>query len=266
MLRIAIRATLLACLVAAFLARGRRAHDDAGLRAATRRASRYARRAARVLGIRLTQEGRLPVRSDGRLLVANHLSWIDPLLLAAHRPAVFVTSVETAEDGFLGRICAIAGCVFMERRRRGGLRDECAHLARLLGSGDVMVFPEATTGDGSRLLPFRSACFASALAAGAGIQPAALRYVTIDGRPLRGGRRDRIGWYGDMTFLPHLARLLTVGTVVAEVAWLPPLAIAAGDCRKSLAGRAHAAVAASLGLSAPRTGEIVGPLRGAVAA
>lgn len=252
MLRVVLRACMLAGLVGVFLARGRVPRNDLELRRNTIRTSRYSRLAARVLGIRLTSEGRRERRPDGGvLLVANHLSWIDPMLMAAHRPAVFVTSVETSEDGFLGRICALSGCVFMERRKRDGLRGECAHLARLLAGGDVVVFPEATSSNGSRLLPFRPACFASALSSGAPVQPAALHYASIDGQPAVGRRRDRVCWYGDMTFLPHLAQLMTIGRIAVEIAFLPPVT-ADGGCRKTLAVRAHAAIATRLGLYAPR--------------
>jgi len=250
-LRIALRATLLAALVTAFLIRGRVPRDDAALRRASVRAARYARRAARVLGLRLTRDGRRLARPDGGVLVvANHLSWIDPLLMAAHHPSVFVTSVETGEDKVLGRLCALAGCVFMERRKRNGLRGECGRLADLLAAGDVVVFPEATSSDGSRLLPFRPACFASALTAGAPVQPATLRYTAVDGLPATGRRRDRVCWYGEMTFLPHLARLLAISRVEVELTYLAPLA--ASTCRKSLAVEAHAAIADRLGLTTLR--------------
>jgi len=251
-----LRTCLLTGLVGAFLARGRVPGNDLDLRRNTIRTSRYSRLAARVLGMRLTSEGQRERRPGGGgvLLVANHLSWIDPMLMAAHRPAVFVTSVETSEDGFLGRVCALSGCVFMERRKRDGLRDECAHLARLLAGGDVVVFPEATSSNGSRLLPFRPACFASALTSGAPVQPAAIYYASIDGQPAVGRRRDRVCWYGDMTFLPHLARLMTIGRIAVEIAFLPPVT-ADGGCRKTLAVRAHGAIAARLGLFAPRVRE-----------
>lgn len=248
MLRSVLRACLLAWLVAAFLGGARAPRDAPGLRRTAVRASRYARRAVRVLGLRLRRES-ARIRRDpgGALLVCNHLSWLDPLLLAAVRPAIFVTSMETAEDSFLGRVCAGAGCVFMERRRRGGLRGECARLAALLRGMDVVVFPEATSSDGTRLLPFRPACFGAAIDAPAPVQPAAVAYTALDGRPIRTPRaRDCVCWYGDMVFLPHLLGLLPLRRIDARVRFLTPLHPGPGACRKRLAQQAHAAVAAAL--------------------
>jgi 1-acyl-sn-glycerol-3-phosphate acyltransferase len=184
----------------------------------------------------------------GELVVCNHLSWIDPLLLAAWRPAVFVTSVETGEDSLLGRICAAAGCVFMERRRRSGLVDECGRLAALLRHHAVVVFPEATSSAGDSLLPFRPAAFAAAIAARAAVQPLALRYVALDGRAVGPGNRDRVCWHGDMTFLPHLCRLLAIGRVEAEVTAAEAVQADGHPCRKALAQDLHRTIATALGL------------------
>lgn len=247
MLKVALRSCLIAVIIAVHLGAARTLRGDQDLRRTTLRTSRWARRACRTLGLRVRRTGNWP-RQSGRLVVLNHLSWIDPLLLAAIRPAVFVTSMETAEDSFLGRICAAAGCVFMERRRRGGLVDECARLATLLRHHDVVVFPEATSSNGTHLLPFRPAAFAAAISAAALIQPLALRYHRLDGQPLTARNRDRVCWHGDMTFLPHLARLITIRRIDAELTVLT--AQPATGHRKSLAAQIHARIAKALNLTA----------------
>ena len=245
MLKVALRACLIAVIIIVHLGSARTPCTDYDLRQTTIRTSRWARRACRTLGLRVRRTGDWPARG-GRLLVANHLSWLDPLLLSAIRPAIFVTSVETAEDSFLGRICASAGCVFMERRHRSGLIDECGRLATLLRHHAVVVFPEATSSDGTRLLPFRPAAFAAAIAARAPVQPLTLQYHSLDGRALNARTRDRVYWYGDMTFLPHLGQLTTIARIDATLTVMPVHTGIA--CRKALANQTRLAIGQALGL------------------
>lgn len=245
MLRAALRATLIALLVAIHLITASR-RPNADQRRVTVVTSRRARWAVRILGLRVRRQGRR-ITAPGRLVVLNHGSWLDPLLLSALAPAVFVTSVETAEDSLLGRICTAAGCVFMERRRRAGLVDECARLATLMRHQTVVVFPEATSSDGTRLLPFRPASFAAASVAQVPIELLALRYTHLDGRPMNARTRDRIHWHGAMTFLPHLLRLFTCQRIDAHLVALGAMSSTAGD-RRTLASTAHTRIAHALDL------------------
>lgn len=245
MLRCAVRGMLLGVIIAAFLAGAQRPRNDHDLRRTCLRTSRWSRRAARLLGLRSRRQGAL-IGGQGRLLVANHLSYLDPLLLAAERPLVFVTSLEVAGDSLLGRISAAAGCCFVDRQRLGGLRLSCTRFADLLRAGhDLVVFPEATSGDGSAVLPFRPACFAAALAADTPVQPLALRYERVGGRPCTPRLRRQVAWYGDMTFLPHLIRLLALPRIDARWQRLPPCH---GEERKALAREAREAIATALDL------------------
>jgi len=141
----------------------------------------------------------------------------------------------------------------MERRQRSGLIDECDRLATLLRHQAVVVFPEATSSDGTRLLPFRPAAFAAAIAARAPVQPLVLRYQSLAGRRLTARTRDRIYWYGDMTFLPHLCRLITFTRIDAELSVLP---VQTGiTCRKALAHQTHTTIGHALGLLSNHTTE-----------
>lgn len=245
MLRLAVRGVLLGVFIAVFVAGARRPRDDRDLRRTCLRASRWSRRAARLLGLRSRRSDVL-VQGRGRLFVANHLSYLDPILLAAERPLVFVTSLEVAGDSLLGRISAAAGCCFVDRQRVGGLRLSCSRFADLLRAGhDLVVFPEATSGDGGSVLPFRPACFAAALAADAAVQPLALGYERIGDRPCTPRLRQRVAWYGDMTLLPHLLRILALPSIHAR--W-QRLTVCRGEERKALAREARNAIATALDL------------------
>jgi 1-acyl-sn-glycerol-3-phosphate acyltransferase len=245
MLSFVLRLALLGVIIPAFIAGGRPPLDDHGLRRTARRSTRWSRRGCRVLGIQVRHPATRP-SGVGRMIALNHLSWIDPIILSAFLPAVFVTSAETGEHPLLGRICASAGCVFMERRRRRGLEAEGERIAQLMRSFAVVVFPEATSSDGSVLLPFKPATFSSAIAAGVPIELFALRYLRIDGRPLNRRNRDRVCWYGDMEFLPHLLGLIATRRVEASLRRVGTIAASRCDDRKALARRAHDLVAASL--------------------
>lgn len=237
---------LLAVMIPTFVIFARRTRGD--LRRICLRTSRYSRWAVRILGLRQRTSGeRQGAKNDqpsGRLIVANHTSWIDPLLFAARRPAVFVTSLEVEGDALLGRICAAAGCLFVDRRAVGGLRGTCARITEILHAHhDVVVFPEATSSDGRTVLPFRPAAFAAALAASAPVQPVALAHSMVDGRPALGRRRDQVCWYGAMRFLPHLTGFLAGSGTVTDLHWLAPAG--SGD-RKQVALATHQRIAGAL--------------------
>lgn len=242
MLRAVCRIALLVVMIPAFVIGAKATRGD--MRRTCLRTCRWARWGVRILGLRQRERGGLKDQGRGRLIVANHTSWIDPLLFAARRPAVFVTSLEVEGDALLGRICTAAGCLFVDRRAVGGLRGTCARITALLaGKHDVVVFPEATSTDGRQVLPFRPAAFAAAIAAQAEVLPVALAHHAVDGRAAVGNRRARVCWYGDMAFLPHLAGLLPGSGTISELRWLAPAG--PGD-RKAVAVATHQRIVAAL--------------------
>ena len=120
--------------------------------------------------------------------------------------------------------------------------------------GDTIVlFPEATSSDANRVLPFRSALVGAARAALAEpalrrlrLQPLAIAYVRRDGLPVTRADRPAIAWYGDMELVPHLSAFLRAGPLDAVVVWGPPIPFDAGSDRKQAARAAEAAVRASV--------------------
>jgi len=247
MLKRVLRAAAMAVIILVFIAGGRPPRTDRELLATTIRTSRWARRGCRIMGIRVRRRGvHWPLPGRGGMLALNHLSWIDPIIMAAIHPSVFVTSTETGEHPLLGRICAAAGCVFMERRRRQGLSAERDRLGILMNRLPVVIFPEATSSDGSAVLPFKSAPFAAAIAARASVSLMALRYRSLDGRRIGKRTRDRVCWYGDMTFLPHLMGVLGIGRIDADLDAVGGFDTSATDDRKTLALRAHHLIASFL--------------------
>ncbi len=134
----------------------------------------------RVAGIELVVRG-TPVAQGPALLVANHLSWLDIVVLHASRYCRFVSKADIRHWPLVGTLAGGAGTVYIERASRRDAHRVVHHMTRQLQLGDVLaVFPEGTTGDSARLKPFHANLLQAAISAGAPVQPVALRFVDGD--------------------------------------------------------------------------------------
>ena len=171
------------------------------------------------------------------------MSYLDILVHGALLPSTFITSREMHGTLFLGHVCRLALCFFVDRKNRRRLVQEIRAVAALLESGvPVTLFPEAAAGDGAAVRAFKSPLFKACTAAATPVLPLTLNYRTLDSEPVGPGNRDRICWYGDMPFFPHVWRLLHHRRIEVDVVVSPPIAEA--DYR-DLAEKAHEAVAGS---------------------
>lgn len=149
-----------------------------------------------------------------RLIVANHLSYLDVLILFSHYPALFITSVEIRETFMLGRVCKLAGCFFVERRKdkrnENTKQEELNQMKAKFAEGhNIFLFPEGTSSDGSGVLPFKNTFFQLAVDTKTNIVPMCLRYT--------GENADVSPWYGDMTFLDHLFKVCLQKEITANL-------------------------------------------------
>jgi 1-acyl-sn-glycerol-3-phosphate acyltransferase len=182
---------------------------------------------------------------DGLLIVANHMSYLDVVLIAAHVPAVFITSREVETTPILGGVCRGAGCVFVERRRMTSVHRDLDQLTAVLNqNANVMLFPEGSTSDGSRFLRFKSTLVEAAVRSRVKIAPICIRYTAVDGVPFGDANRDDVAWYGDMTFFPHLMRVLATRRIDCELAILPAPAFRHHRSRKQLTNEVKRQLAA----------------------
>lgn len=223
MLKIASLVVLVAPLVPAQLLFIRLRSPLAG-----RQASFVLRMACRILGVRVRVEG--APRRGGVLLVGNHVSWLDIIVLGGLMPLCFVAKSEVAGWPVFGLLAKLKRCVFIERDRRLQSGEQAETIAGRLAAGEaVVLFPEGSTGDSVRLLPFRSSLLgATRLAEAVAVQPFAIRYTHRSG--LRIGRIERpsIIWVGDMELLPHFKAILEGGPIDVVVRF--------GETRKGGAG------------------------------
>ena len=215
----------------------------------TRRAERevlvrtLARRLLDVLAVRVRVTGAvLPTRGP-LLVVANHVSWLDPYAINAVLAARFVAKSEVAGWPVIGTIARGFESFFIVR---GSVRDAARtkdRIARALDAGQrVAVFPEGTTTDGTRVARFHPALLQAAIDAGAPVQPIAIRYTDAAGVPSRAPV-----FVDDMTLAGSLGRVLATPELHAHLS-VGPAIPAAGWSRRELAWLTRRCVANALGL------------------
>ncbi|MGB9642106.1 MAG: lysophospholipid acyltransferase family protein [Candidatus Ratteibacteria bacterium] len=157
-------------------------------------------------------------------IVSNHVSYMDILIISSLFPASFITSVEVARDIFLGTIARLGGSLFVERRKKSRLVKDLESVSDVLkGNLNVVLFPEGTSSNGEKILPFKKTLFRAAIEHGIPVLPLYLRYVSIDGMPVSNNNRDLIYWYGDMKFFPHFMSLLKLNSIDTELIVLPEI-------------------------------------------
>jgi 1-acyl-sn-glycerol-3-phosphate acyltransferase len=158
-------------------------------------------RALRVFHIELRVIG--PIPTSG-LLVCNHLSYLDILILGATTPCVFVSKCEVRRWPVFGWFASLAGTLFLRRDRRSDVARMSRDMRRLLDTGALVVlFPEGTTSDGSTVLPFKSSLLEPATRQPHGLSAGFIEYALTDG-----GVAEEVCYWRDMTLAPHLLNLL----------------------------------------------------------
>lgn len=209
-----------------FTIRVRFPHLDEAGRQATVQA--WARGMLDVLGIPLVVHGQPPAHGPV-LLVANHISWLDILVMHAARHCRFVSKADVKHWPLIGTLATGGGTLYIEREKRRDAMRVVHHMAESLGRGEIVaVFPEGTTSDGQALLPFHGNLIQAAISADAPVQPVALRFVD------RATGEDSIGplYQGDDTLLSSLWRALAGPPFTAHVRYGQPQKAAGRDRRQ----------------------------------
>ena len=202
----------------------------------------FHRQWCRIFGIQVRVEGRVSP-SRPTLFVANHVSYLDIVVLSSVLDAAFVAKAEIADWPILGLLARLQRTLFVERRRPRAANQRDAIAERLRAGESLILFPEGTSNDGQRVLPFKSALFSVAERHPEGkplaIQPVSLAYTRLDGLPLGRAIRPQYAWFGDMTLVPHMFEMLGIGTLTVEVTFHEVVVSDAFDSRKALAEFCH---------------------------
>jgi len=209
----------------------------------------FARSLVGTLGIRVRVTGAVKEARTlrGAFFAPNHLSYIDGFAMAAIFPLIFVAKSDLKSWPLIGWMTQLSGTIFIDRGRRNHLVDSIREMAVTLEQGaNVLCFPEGTTTNGEVLLAFKSTLFDASVQSGASVVPVSIVYEKVDGAPFSLANRDRICWYGEMTFWDHLVGLLRCRGVemslkVHEPVWADAPA-GNSDVRKDLCDRTYAAV------------------------
>ena len=212
----------------------------------------YHRFLCKLFGIRVRIIG-TPLTGEGVLIVANHTSYFDILIFSAATPVSFVAKAEVATWPFFSTLAKLQETVFVERTRRaqtGQARDMIRE--RLLKGDTLVLFPEGTSNDGNKVLPFKSALMgaveatigedAQGRARHVRVQPVSTAYVGLYGMPMGRENRPLYAWYGDMELVPHLWEAVETGPFEVVVEFHPPLSVDNLGSRKVLAAAAEAAI------------------------
>ena len=172
-----------------------------------------------ILGVELVVRGRSPNVDTGGLLVANHISWLDILVMNAAQPARFVSKADVKRWPLLGSLITGAGTLYIERESRRDAMRVVHHVAERLQARDLIaIFPEGTTGDGIAMLPFHANLFEAAIAAEAPVWPVSLAFR----HRATGQRHDAPTYVGDTTLIGSIWATLRASDLQAVVTWGQP--------------------------------------------
>nr|WP_243634297.1 lysophospholipid acyltransferase family protein [Roseicella frigidaeris] len=160
---------------------------------------------SRLIGLRVQVIG-APCRDGPVLFVSNHSSWLDIPVLGGVLPAAFVAKSEVGTWPVIRTIAHLGRTVFVSRSRGTTAREAQAMRDRMAAGGSLILFPEGTSNDGTRELPFRTSFFAIAEGARR-IQPVSVVYDRLGGLPACRRDRPHFAWYGDMDIASHFWRL-----------------------------------------------------------
>ncbi len=211
------------------------------------------RTVCRILGVEVRLTG-LEHRSGATLYAANHISWVDILVLGGRLPkASFIAKSEVAGWGLLGNLCALHKTEFVNRSRRTDSARQRDYLAERIKAGhSLILFPEGTNTSGVHLAPFKSSLFSVAEHVAAHnkeplrVQPVTLAYTEVNGMPLVRSQKPWVAWLGDVELFAHLQQLLNHARIVATVEFHEPITLDDANCRKELARYCEAEVGKGL--------------------
>ncbi len=181
----------------------------------------FHRLSLKILGVKVRHTGRQ--LADGPcLIVANHSSWLDISVMGSLTELAFIAKKEVAGWPIFGLFAKLQRCLFVDREKRTATAEFKENMRKRLDQGDILVlFPEGTSSDGNRVLPFRSALMSAAevpvsdLLGGAvraiKVQPVSIAYTRLHGLPMGRQYRPFFAWYGDMEIAPHIWEVMKLG-------------------------------------------------------
>ncbi len=211
-------------LYGVLLVASRAGRDSPGLR--RRHSRRWSAGLLRAMGVRLVVHG-LP-RPGAKLIVANHVSWLDIPAISAVEGLRFVSKAEVKRWPVFGKLADASDTLYLTRERPRDALRVVHQMAEALQAGDTLaVFPEGTTADGIELLPFHANLLQAAIATETPVQPVALRYFDADH-----AASPAIRFVGETTLAQSVWRIACARRLGVQVSFLPARSVRKADRRR----------------------------------
>lgn len=193
------------------------------------------------LGVEVRLEG-ANLAPGPALMVGNHISWLDIVILGSLAPARFISKDDVASWPVFGTLGRLQRTLFISRTRRTQTSENMRHMGKALDQGErLILFAEGTSSDGGRVLPFRSALFGAvmdpedAATQKTRVQTFTIAYLRRNGLPINRSERAALGWYGDLDLLPSLLDIIHGGPLRVSLVLGEPVS------PQALGPRKHAA-------------------------
>jgi lyso-ornithine lipid O-acyltransferase len=200
----------------------------------------YCRLVLKIIRLKVITKFEVDDIPRGALVISNHQSYLDVPIIGAITGVRFTPKSDVRKWPAIGFITSLTNPLFLERNPRKA-RAQVNQLQKAFENGDrISLFPEGTTNDGYRILPFKSSLIASVVSKDSTIKiaPISIVYTKIEGKPSH-TNRDLVTWYGDMEFIPHLLKYLSLKSSEAEIIIHQPLVSTETESRKILAKKAE---------------------------
>jgi 1-acyl-sn-glycerol-3-phosphate acyltransferase len=200
--------------------------------------------ALRVIGLR-TRTINHPANPKSYLIVGNHLGILDIFVLSSIHPSLFVTSVDMRETPGLGFLTEMGGCLYVERRNRSTVSENIIEIREALKQKfSVVIYPEGTSTNGERVLPFKKSLLVAAAGTGVPILPVIVNYRKVNGEPMSHKWRDHIFWYGDHGFFPHVIRLFGLRSIDVDLEFEKEMMVHSEQERREIAAHLQSVIEA----------------------
>ncbi len=172
----------------------------------------WLRRFSAIVKLQIAKEGELP--ELGTLLVSNHVSWLDIIVIGQYLPAYFVAKSDISSWPVIGYLARQGGTIFICRGDKQQIKITAEKMVWLLKqNNNIIAFPEGTTTNGDEVLNFHSSLFQPALLTKTAVQPVAVQY--------QGEAKEHAPFVGDDGFVPHLIRILSLEKIEVNLSFLP---------------------------------------------
>jgi len=176
--------------------------------------TRWLKRFSNIVNLHIILEGELP--KPGALIVSNHISWLDILIIGQYLPAYFIAKSDISNWPIIGFMAKQGGTLFIRRGDKQHIRTTTDKMLWLLKqNANIVAFPEGTTTHGDEVLPFHSSLFQPAQLSRSVIQPVAIQYQGI--------ARQKAPFVGDDDFISHLIKILAMDNIVVNLTFMPAI-------------------------------------------